>query len=127
MLFGDYCIRFCYSCMTILLLRIFTELYTTSQHNSSNNKEEGSYIFCFFFNLIISYYFLTFFLSPTIVCFDCTNIHSDLIFLGESIQRLKKLRQRSDLSRHTVLVISPIFIQFVSLFYQCKNHTLCVS
>ena len=32
-----------YSCFMIFMSHVFTEVYTTLQHNNSNNKEEGRY------------------------------------------------------------------------------------
>ena len=57
---------------------------------------------------LLSQYFIT------VVCFDLTNIHSELFFLGEFIQRLKFSMQKNDLSRKTVLDILLRYIQVVS-------------
>ena len=118
MLFGAYSAQFHYYYITILPSCEWSE---HSHHNAniSKQKEEGGYRVCYFIYRIILHYFLTFILSPTVVCFDCTNINSNLILLGELINRLKFSRQTSDLSIHTVLA------QVVTIFDQWKNQTLC--
>ena len=101
----------------------FQKIHITMQTTATKNNRVGTEFY--FVYWIILNYFLTFILSPTVVCFGCTNIHSDLIFLGEFIRWLTFSRQKISLSRHTVLDISPWFIQVVTFFYQWKNQTLC--
>ena len=58
---ANFSFHFHYSCITIFMLCVFTEAYTTSQQNNSNKKEKGRYILFCFFNFIICYYFITLF------------------------------------------------------------------
>ena len=47
-MYANFLFHFHYSCITIFLLLVFTEVYTTSQRNNSNNKEEGRYRLWYF-------------------------------------------------------------------------------
>ena len=115
LIFIVYCFNFHYSCITIFTSHLFIELYTTSKYNISNNKKRvgTEFVICLLNYIII---FSNIFLCPTVVCFDCTDIHYDLIILVEFIHKLKISSKTSDLSRHTVLDILPILIKVVSLF-----------
>ena len=72
--------------------------------------------FLFFVIFLMTYLLFQYFI--TVVYFDWTNIHSDLFWLDEFIQRLKDSRQTSDLSRHTVFAYLIILIHDFSRFDQ---------
>ena len=99
------------------LCRVYLQNFT--QHHSttsSTTKKRVGTEFDFFLNYLII--FSNLFLSPTVVCFKCTKNHPNLFFLCEFIQGSKISKRTNDLSRRTVLAISPIFIQFISQFDQ---------
>ena len=65
----------------------------------------------------IYYNILQHYLTPTVVCFEWTNIQ--LYFFKRCVHsNIKKSRRTSYLIRHNVLAVSLRFIQFVSQFYQ---------
>ena len=74
--------------------------------------------FCALFLLFLLRLTFLFQYLITVVCFELTNISSDLFFLGYFIQRLKNLRQTSDLSRHCMLAILLRCILVIAQFDQ---------
>ena len=92
-----------------LVLLYFCRVYLQdfTQHHSTiaatTNKRVSTEFDIVLLNYIILFYNTV--LSPTALCFDCTNIHFNLIFLGYFIHRLNSSSQTRDFSRNTVLAI----------------------
>ena len=102
-LFVSFSLFLYYNISVACIYRILHKI-TTQKQRQQRRGMVNPLLFCLLNYPII---FLKLFLSPTVVWFDCTTIHSGLFFLGGCIQRLNFSRQTIDLSRHTVLAIFP--------------------